>query len=132
MLAAQAIVGVCFGVSAIVLDAAFDVAGLKNKPTSRLDADELRTLVRMVRCAFAHNPALPVWEALGDYSRHLSFSVGAASVSVNLASLHGQMFKYDHIGGFGNWLGIRDAAVSLINTAAGASCKKRDGSAASH
>ena len=61
--AAQALVGVSFGVSAIVLDAAFDVAGLKNQPASRLDADELRTLVRMVRCAFAHNPALPVWEA---------------------------------------------------------------------
>jgi len=117
VLAAQAMVGVSFGVSAIVLDTAFDVAGLKNTPASRLDADELRTLVRMVRCAFAHNPALPIWEARGEYSRCLSFSVGAASCSVNLASLHGQMFEYDHIGGFGNWLRIRDAAVSRINAA---------------
>lgn len=116
--AAQALVGVCFGVSAIVLDAAFDVGGLKNKPGSRLDADELRTLVRMVRCAFAHNPALPVWEARGnDYSRQLSFAVGDVSLSVDLASLHGQAFEYDHIGGFANWLRIRDSALSLINAA---------------
>ena len=39
------------------LDTAFDVAAFKNRPTSRPDADELRTLVRMVRCASAHNPA---------------------------------------------------------------------------
>jgi len=116
--AAQALVGVCFGVSAIVLDTAFDVAGLKNKPSSRLDADELRTLVRMVRCAFAHNPAMPIWEARGsDYSRHLSFTVDDASLSINLASFHGQPFEYDHVGGFANWLRIRDAAVLLIGAA---------------
>ena len=116
--AAQALVGVCFGVTAIVLDVAFDVAGLKNKPSSRLDADELRTLVRMVRCAFAHNPAMPIWEARGsDYSRHLSFTVGDASVSVDLASLHEQPFEYDQIGGFGSWLRVRAAAVSLISAA---------------
>jgi hypothetical protein len=116
--AAQAVVGVCFGVSAIVLDAAFDVAGLKNRPASRLDADELRTLVRMVRCAFAHNPAMPVWEARGnDYSRELSFVLGDASLSVDLASFHGQAFEYNHLGGFANWLRIRDAAVSLISAA---------------
>jgi len=89
---------------------------LKNQPASRLDADELRTLVRMVRCAFAHNPALPVWEALGkDYSRHLSFAMRVASLSVDLASLHGHLFEYSHIGGFGNSLRIHDAAVALIN-----------------
>lgn len=115
--AAQALVGVSFGVSAIVLDAAFDVAGLKNKPASRDDVDELRTLVRMVRCAFAHNPAFPTWEARGDYQRDLSFSVDDASLSVDLAALHGQLFEYDHIGGFGCWLRIRDAAVSRINAA---------------
>lgn len=116
--AAQALVGVCFGTSAIVLDAAFDVAGLKNKASSRFDADELRTLVRMVRCAFAHNPAMPVWKARGsDYSRCLSFTVAGASLSVDLRSLHGQTFEYSHIGGFGNWLRVRDAAVSLIKTA---------------
>jgi len=49
----------------------------------------------MVRCAFAHNPALPVWEALGkDYSRHLSFAMRVASLSVDLASLHGHLFEY--------------------------------------
>jgi hypothetical protein len=72
VLADQANVGVCFGVTAIVLDAAFDVAGVQKRPKSRAPADELRTLVYMVRCAFAHNPAMPCWEARGDdYARPL-------------------------------------------------------------
>lgn len=114
VLAAQAMVGVCFGVSAIVLDAAFDVAHLTRIPSSRRDSDELRTLVYMVRCAFAHNPAMPVWEVRGHYQKPLSFTVDNASLSVDLTLLHGQSFEYEHIGGFGNWFRIRNAAVHLI------------------
>ncbi len=43
---AQAQVGVAFGVTAIVLDHAFDSAGRKNQPKSRDPTDELRTIVR--------------------------------------------------------------------------------------
>ena len=85
VLAAQAQVGVALGVSAIVLDAAFDVAGVSRRPHSRDDHNELRLLVYMVRCAFAHNPAYPVWEVRGPYSRDLSFAVGRASATVDLA-----------------------------------------------
>lgn len=132
MLAAQALVGVAFGVSATVLDAAFDVAGRKNRPDSRVGGHELRTLVRMVRCAFAHNPALPVWEARGPYARQLALSVEGASLSVDLVALHGQAFEYKHIGGFGNWLRIRDASRFVLNTAqqgAAADAASRRGSA---
>ncbi|MDD5057305.1 MAG: hypothetical protein PHQ60_05495 [Sideroxydans sp.] len=45
VLAAQANVGISFGVSAIVLDAAFEAAGISRKPESNAPADLLRTLV---------------------------------------------------------------------------------------
>lgn len=113
--ASQALVGMAFGTSAMVLDAAFEVAGLKRKPSSRRAEDELQTLVYMVRCAFAHNPALPLWEARGkEYARMLSFPIGDTALSIDLASLHGQPFKYDHIGGFPMWLRIRAASEALI------------------
>jgi hypothetical protein len=116
--ASQALVGMAFGTSAMVLDAAFDVAGLKGKPHSRKPEDELRTLVYMVRCAFAHNPALPLWEARGkDYARMLSLPVCGTPLSIDLASLHGQPFEYDHIGGFAMWLRIRAASEALIRDA---------------
>ncbi|WP_150428423.1 hypothetical protein [Dechloromonas sp. CZR5] len=116
--ASNALVGMAFGTSAMVLDAAFDVANLKRKPQSRQPNDELRTLVYMVRCAFAHNPALPLWEARGkEHARLLSLSVGGTPLSIDLAALHGQPFEYDHIGGFAMWLRIRSASEALIRDA---------------
>jgi hypothetical protein len=116
--ASQALVGMAFGTSAMVLDAAFDAAGLKRRPQSRQPNDELRTLVYMVRCAFAHNPALPLWEARGqEHARVLSLLVGGTPLSINLASLHGQAFDYDHIGGFAMWLRIRSVSETLIRDA---------------
>ena len=116
--AAQALVGMAFGTSAMVLDAAFQVAGFKNNPDSRQPSDELRTLVYMVRCAFAHNPALPLWKAHGkQYARMISIPVGGIALSIDLASLHGQPFEYDHIGGFASWLRIRTASEALIRDA---------------
>lgn len=116
--ATQALVGMAFGTSAMVLDAAFEVAGFKNNPHSRQPQDELRTLVYMVRCAFAHNPAFPLWKARGElYARMISTPVGGVALSINLASLHGQPFEYDHIGGFASWLRIRNASEALIRDA---------------
>ncbi len=116
--AAQALVGMAFGTSAMVLDAAFEVTGFKKNPHSLKPEDELRTLVYMVRCAFAHNPALPQWEARGEkYARMLSLSVGDMALTIDLASLHGQTFEYDHIGGFASWLRIRAESEALIRGA---------------
>lgn len=115
--AAQALVGMAFGTSAMVLEAAFQVAGLKNDPNSRQPRDELRTLVYMVRCAFAHNPALPLWEVRGQYARMISIPVDGVALSIDLASLHGRPFEYGHIGGFASWLRIRTASEALIRDA---------------
>lgn len=113
--ATQALVGMAFGTSAMVLDAAFEAAGVKNNPHSSQPSDELRTLVYMVRCAFAHNPALPLWKARGrQYARIISVQAGDISISINLTSLHGQPFEYSHIGGLQNWLRIRTASEALI------------------
>lgn len=111
----QALVSIAFGASAMVLEAAFEAAGRTRKPTSRSPEDELRTLVFMVRCAFAHNPALPLWEARGrDYARHLSLPLDGTTLSIDLASKNGQPFDYEHIGGFANWFKVRAASSALL------------------
>ncbi len=115
VLAAQANVGVCFGVTAIVLDAVFEVAGVPKRPQSFAPADELRTLVYMVRCAFAHNPAMPCWDARKYYARLLSLPLGASTMTLDLASLHGRPFEHEHIGGFANWFKIRSESERVIN-----------------
>ncbi len=113
-LAARATVGVSFGITAIVLDAAFEAAGIDKKPGSNEPNDLLRTLVFMIRSAFAHNPAMPCWEVRGSYARTLSLHLEGEDITVNLTTLHGQPFEYEHIGGLANWYRIRRAAEHLI------------------
>ena len=115
--ASQINVGICFGVSAIVLDAAFEAAKIKCNPNSRDSKDELRTLVYMVRCAFAHNPAKPCWEARGNFARNIQLNLGENDLSIDMVALHGNDFDYSHIGGFANWYKIREKAVRVIKDA---------------
>jgi len=115
VLPARANVGVSFGVSAIVLDAAFEAAGISRKPESNAPADLLRTLVFMIRCAFAHNPAMPCWKVQGPYLRTLTLLLEGKGISVNLSQLHGAPFDYKDIGGLATWYRIRRAAERLIN-----------------
>ncbi len=107
-------VSICFGVSAIVLDAAFETAKIECNPNSRDQQDELRTLVYMVRCAFAHNIAKPCWEARGNFARNIKLNLGESDLSLDMVALHGNDFDYPHIGGFANWYKIREMAVLVI------------------
>ena len=115
ILAARANVGVAFGVSAIVLDAAFETAQITRKPESNLQGDLLRTLVFMVRSAFAHNPAMPCWEARGSYVRTLALQIEDGLINIDFSQLNGRPFEYEHIGGLANWYRIRRAAELLIH-----------------
>ncbi len=112
--ASQINVGICFGVSAIALDAAFETAKIKRNPNLREPEDELRTLVYMVRCAFAHNFAKPCWEAKGDFAHNIQLNLGENDLSIDMMALHGNDFDYSHIGGFANWYKIREKAVRMI------------------
>ena len=46
--------GVAFGTTAMVLDAALDLVGVSRDPDVDSEPSRLRTLIYMVRCAFAH------------------------------------------------------------------------------
>jgi hypothetical protein len=115
IIASQINVSICFGASAMVLDALFEAAKIAIEPESRHLNDELRTLVYMVRCAFAHNPAKACWEARGPFARNISFNLGESDLSINLKSLHGTVFDYSHIGGFANWYKLKEMAVRVVN-----------------
>jgi len=110
-------VGISFGITAIVLDAAFETASIKPRPESDVADDLLRTFVYMVRCAFAHNPALPCWEVRGSYQRNLDLKLEGENISIDLSRLHGKSFDYADIGGLANWYRIRRAAERLIDGA---------------
>jgi hypothetical protein len=117
IMASQINIGICFGVSATVLDAAFEEAGINRNPGSQDPNDALRTLVYMVRCAFAHNFANPRWNVRRQYAHVITLNLENELLTVDLANLNELEFDYCHIGGFANWYKIRGMAVRMIENA---------------
>ena len=115
--ASQINIGICFGVSAIVLDAALEDARIERNPGSRHLNDELRTIVYMIRCAFAHNFASPRWQVRERYAHEINLSIEGRQIPIDMRALHGQDFDYNHIGGLAVWYKIRDMAVQMIEEA---------------
>ncbi len=104
-----------FSASVLVLDKAFETARMKPDPEAVGNDEQLRTLVHMMRCAQAHGISEPRWEVRKKYLRTLTVNVRGASISLDLPTLHGQVFMIDQIGGYANWYRIRDVACALIN-----------------
>lgn len=103
------------GASALVLDNAFEVAGIKADPETTDKVGLLRTLVYTVRCAYAHGIAEPRWEVRGKYCRTISVDLDGVSIVLDLKALHGRSFDVEQLGGYINWYRIRDAAVAVLS-----------------
>lgn len=116
VLASRIQVSVAFGVSAIALDAAYEATGVRMNIQSRAPVDDLRVFVHMVRCAYAHNMALPCWEVHGkDYERTFALPLEDSIATVDLRTRNGQVFDYSHIGGFTQWLKVKKAVRSCLD-----------------
>ena len=114
--AAGVCVSVSLGTSALVLDKAWEVAGIVSDPDSGDERVKLRTLVYMVRCAYAHGVADPTWEVRGRYRRALNVTLPNGVIELDLRDRHGQSFDFDQLGGHRKWLEIRDATVAALTS----------------
>ena len=113
--AAGVSVSLAFGGTALALDKAYEVAGMEPEPSSENKLIKLRTLVYMVRCAYAHGIAEPKWEVRGRYLRTISVELNDRLIDVDLTALQGQVFDFNHIGGHQNWFAIRNETVSALS-----------------
>ena len=112
--AASVTVSLALGASALTLDKAWDVAGIRPDPRSEDGTVKLRTLVYMVRCAYAHGVADPKWEVRRNYRQVLDVYLLSAPVTLNLCELHGQGFDFAQLGGHARWFEIRDVSVATL------------------
>lgn len=102
--------------SALALDQACEAAGIKPCPESNCHRKELRTLVYMIRCAFAHSIIAPKWEVKGKYKRKITLKVDpfTPETPIDLSELDGKPFDYSQIGGYRVWYYIRHYLVSEL------------------
>ena len=113
--AASVTVSSALGASALILDKAWEVAGIGPDPQSEDGRVKLRTLVYMVRCAYAHGLADPKWEVRGRFRQVLEVDLPGAPLTLDLPELHGQGLDFDVLGGHARWFEIRDASVAAIS-----------------
>lgn len=116
--AAKVSVNLAFGGSALALDKAYEVAGIKPDPASQDGLIKLRTLVYMVRCAYAHGVADPKWEVRGRYRKTMEVELAGEPIMIDLRKLDDQNFNFDCLGGHGNWFVIRDDSISALRNIA--------------
>ena len=112
--AASVTVSLALGASALTLNKAWEVAGIRPGPRSEDGTVKLRTLIYMVRCAYAHSLADPKWEVQGDYMQVLDVDLPSGPLRLDLRELHGQGFDFAELGGHARWFEIHDASISTL------------------
>lgn len=114
--AASVSVSLAFAASALALDKAYEVAGIKPAPLSEDNLIKLRTLVYMVRCAYAHGIAEPKWKVKDKYRKLFSIELDGETIKIDFRErdLDGKNFAYEQIGGHRMWLRILDESLSVL------------------
>jgi hypothetical protein len=97
----------------IALDNSLNDAKISNDPDDVSHDGTLRTLIYMIRSAFAHDMMSPRWEVRGKYRRVLALRM-SREIEINLYKLHGQPFKDSDIGGADTFFDLKEAVQDLV------------------
>ena len=102
------------GVCCIGLDTLLDEAfGKKPENYDDSDIDALRAIVYMIRCAFAHEPTLPVWKITSrKYLRE--FRINELDIEVDLINLNRQVLIGSQYGGWEGIFKIMDYCEKVV------------------
>ena len=105
---------ITLGATAIILDESLTSAGFKNSCGDTSEQDQLRTLIYMIRCAYAHNMIEPRWEVRGKCLQTLKYRILEQTFEVKLPELNGRPFSLDQIGGHDVYIAIKDRLLTLL------------------
>ncbi len=113
--AAETAISIAYGYTALALDQALETGGFKPNPSSNNNFDQIRCLVYLVRCAFAHRIACPFWSSRGEKKRVYLIDLGCGPIKVDTIALEGKEFKFEHLGGHKNWHKINDIVLEKLS-----------------
>lgn len=122
--ASEIAISVAFGCTVLVLDQALETAKYPVDAKSIDEFDQIRCVVYLMRCAFAHRFAQPYWDIRPDKMRDYKFNIHGRTICINAAVLNGTTFEYDHIGGCKVWYDLKDIVIDQIRVKHIASAKR--------
>lgn len=114
ILAAQNNYTITLGFSAIVMDRALSDAGFAHDLPSPSPCRDLRALVYMLRCAFAHDMMQPRWKAKGSFARELRVTLPSGNLVIDMCKLHDQPFDDSQIGGIEAYYKIKTEVERIL------------------
>jgi hypothetical protein len=90
---------VTLGFHAISIDTALTELGILPNLQVTHPYRDVRDLVYMIRCAFAHNFIDPEWQAKPSFQRKLNIGLPSQLLTVDMLAFNGQRFRIEHVGG---------------------------------
>jgi len=116
VIAADNTCSITLGFTSIVLDDSLQSAGFSHKPQDKSTDGLVRTLIYLIRCAYAHNMMYPIWEIKTKYIYKIEIPLKYEVIELDLSQKNGKPFHINDIGGFQNYLEIKDKVINLIET----------------
>jgi hypothetical protein len=116
LLGAENSIRLSAGALFLALDTALEEAGFKTDPSAQDAFGQLRILIYMCRCAFAHNVLAPHWNVNGQYRRQLKIALSSISLQLDLNQLAGQPFDIHQIGGYSQLFKIKDHILQILDS----------------
>lgn len=114
LLGAEHCIILSIGALFLALDTALDQAGIKNDPSARDSFGQLRILIYMARCAYAHNVLEPHWEVKPKYRRQLAIALPDIALQLDLDLLSYKPFDIQQIGGYSQLFRITDHILQVL------------------
>ena len=102
------------GFTAITLETSLQAASISNNPNDQSPNGMLRTLVYMIRCAYAHDLIHPKWNVKRPYCQQLKIELQDETVELDLSEKDGQPFDVKDIGGHEIYFQIKEKICQLI------------------
>ncbi len=117
--AAEISIVVAYGCTALALDQAFETAGYKVKPKSNDSFDQLRCVIYLIRCAYAHRMACPYWDVRKDKRRIYEIDLKGRKIEIDATKLDKEPFDFPQVGGHKTWHDIKDMVLETLVTQQG-------------
>lgn len=110
-------ISVAFGVSAQILNKAYEQACIKvvSPPTDYSKA--VRLYINQVRNLFQHSAGAPTWDIVHKKQVAIELNVDGNKLHVDFTTLQGKEFDYSQIGGLRYWLDAASFAMGDITNA---------------
>lgn len=114
LLGAENSILISVGAFFIALDTALEQAGFKHRKPPQNSFGELRTLIYLCRCAYAHNVLAPQWDVRQEYRRKLAIKLPGITLDIDLTQLAGVQFDIKQIGGYSELFKIKDYIIKEL------------------